>query len=360
MKVPHFIGVSPWTRRLRDDILRAAAFPSNVFITGPSGTGKELIARAVHQQSARSKGPFVPVDCTSLTGELFASHLFGHVKGAFTGADHERLGCFRVADHGTILLDEIGELSFEMQSRLLRVIQERMVVPLGSDEPMSIDVRIVAATNRDLMSDVQAGRFRLDLYYRLNVVSFRTVRLAERSEDIEPLAEHFLDRLMNEQGFPRKWLSQEALLALQRHGWPGNVRELQNVLERAAIFASGDEIGAEAIPSDISAEFFPSGLPIAAGNVPVAYGAAAFNESAITDKAISVGEQPWPTLADVQQAHISATLGRAFYNQSIASKMLNINRASLARKISRYGITVPLTRRGRPRKDVFGPPALPR
>jgi DNA-binding NtrC family response regulator len=342
MKVPHFVGVSPWTRRLRDDILRAAAFPSNVFITGPSGTGKELIARAVHQHSARNKGPFVPVDCTSLTGELFASHLFGHVKGAFTGADHERLGCFRVADHGTIFLDEIGELSFEMQSRLLRVIQERMVVPLGSDEPMSIDVRIVAATNRDLMSDVQAGRFRLDLYYRLNVVSFRTVRLAERTEDIQPLAEHFLDRLMNEQGFPRKWLSQEALLALLRHDWPGNVRELQNVLERAAIFASEDEIGAEAIPQEISAEAFQPTCRSAVGDAP------------------SVGEEPWPTLAEVQRTHINATLGHAFYNQSIAAKLLDIDRKGLARKISRYGISIPLAGRGRPRKDVSCPPGLPR
>ncbi len=171
----HFVGVSPWARLLRDNISRAAAFSSSVLITGPSGTGKELIARAVHEHSGRHAGPFVPVDCTSLTGELFASHLFGHVKGAFTGAEHPRLGCFRAADGGTIFLDEIGELSLELQSKLLRTLQERVVVPVGSDQPTGVDVRIIAATNRDLPREVEAGRFRLDLYYRLNVVSFEKI-----------------------------------------------------------------------------------------------------------------------------------------------------------------------------------------
>jgi DNA-binding NtrC family response regulator len=346
MKLPHFVGVSPSTRLLRDNIRRAAAYASSVLITGPSGTGKELIARGIHQHSARCDAPFVPVDCTSLTGELFASHLFGHIKGAFTGADHQRLGCFRVADHGTIFLDEIGELSLEMQSKLLRTIQERVVVPLGSDQPIAVDVRIIAATNRDLTSEVQAGRFRLDLYYRLNVVAFETVRLSDRPEDIAPLAEYFLDRLMSEQGFPRKRLSRDALLALQRHHWPGNIRELQNVLERAAIFATGDEIGTEAIPQNISADDFQPICPNSLHDVHVADPPA--------------GEALWPTLADVQRAHISATLDRVFYNQSIAAKKLDINRASLARKISRYGIKLPVARRGRPRKGESNAPELPR
>ena len=341
MSVHQFVGEATWTRLLRKKILQVAAFSSNVLITGPSGTGKELIARAIHEHSSRRAGPFIPVDCTSLTGELFASHLFGHVKGAFTGAEHQRLGCFRVAEGGTIFLDEIGELSLEMQSKLLRTLQERLVIPLGSDQPIPVNVRIIAATNRDLMSEVQAGRFRLDLYYRLNVIAIETVRLSERPEDITPLAEHFLDRLMSEQGFPRKRLSREALLALQRHDWPGNVRELQNVLERAAIFATGDEISAEAIPQEISGAFQPT------------------CQSAVSD-APGVGEEPWPTLADVQRAHISATLGHAFYNQSIAAKLLDIDRNGLARKISRYGISIPLALRGRPRKDVSCPPVLPR
>jgi len=346
MKLPHFVGVSPSTRLLRDNIRRAAAYASSVLITGPSGTGKELIARAIHQHSARCDAPFVPVDCTSLTGELFASHLFGHIKGAFTGADHQRLGCFRVADHGTIFLDEIGELSLEMQSKLLRTIQERVVVPLGSDQPIAVDVRIIAATNRDLTSEVQAGRFRLDLYYRLNVVAFETVRLSDRPEDIAPLAEYFLDRLMSEQGFPRKRISCEALLDLQRHHWPGNIRELQNVLERAAIFATGDEIGTEAIPQNISADDFQPIYPNPLHDVHVADPPA--------------GKALWPTLADVQRAHITATLDRVFYNQSIAAKKLDINRASLARKIGRYGIKLPRARRGRPRKGESNAPELPR
>jgi DNA-binding NtrC family response regulator len=352
MKLPHFVGVSAWTRLLCDNIGKAAAFSSNVLITGPSGTGKELIARAVHQHSARSKGSFVPVDCTSLTGELFASHLFGHVKGAFTGADHQRLGCFRVADNGTIFLDEIGELSFEMQSRLLRTIQERMVVPLGSDEAVPIDVRIIAATHRDLMADVQAGRFRLDLYYRLNVVSFKTVQLADRPEDIKPLAGHFLDRLVTEQGFPHKRLSREALKVLQRHDWPGNVRELQNVLERAAIFASGDEIGVEALPGEISA-IVPenSGVLVTISAEPVQPARPIVGGDAARTGAAVAGYESWPTLADVQRDHISATLGRAFYNQSIAAKLLDIDRKSLSRKINRYSIDIPLGRRGRPRRD---------
>jgi DNA-binding NtrC family response regulator len=326
----HLVGTSAWTASLRDKIAQVAAFPSNVLITGPSGTGKELIACAIHEQSPRRAGPFIPVDCTSLTGELFASHLFGHVKGAFTGADHPRLGCFRVADRGTILLDEIGELSGELQSKLLRTIQERMVAPLGSDEAMPIDVRIIAATNRDLPAEVAAGKFRLDLYYRLNVVALETISLRDRPDDIEPLAAHFLDRLSVHHGFPRRRLSGAAVVALRTHIWPGNVRELQNIIERAAVFAKGEEIGAELVPrSDQSA---PALL-----NAP----------SAPCER--GEGEQ-WPDLADKVREHIVATLERALYNQSVAAEMLSIDRASLARKIRHFGIPLPATRRGRPTK----------
>jgi DNA-binding NtrC family response regulator len=328
---------------LRKKILQVAAFSSNVLITGPSGTGKELIARAIHEQSSRAIGPFIPVDCTSLTGELFASHLFGHVKGAFTGADHPRLGCFRVADGGTLLLDEIGELSPEMQAKLLRTIQERVVVPLGSDEPVPIDVRIIAATNRNLLSEVHAGRFRLDLYYRLNVVSFETISLNERPEDIPALAAHFLNRLSIEHGFPKKWISPEALAALQAYSWPGNVRELQNVLERAAIFAPGEEIGMAAVAQDISAKFLtvPPCEPGEQDGPPNG----SFDGSA----------SDWPSLADIERQHIEATLQHVFYNQSQAAKMLKINRASLARKLKRYGVLAS-GRRGRPGKPGTAPP----
>src|SRR5262245_21577435 len=162
MSAVQIVGQSAWARSLRENIAQVARYSSTVLIVGPSGTGKELIARTIHEQSPRARQPFVPVDCTSLTGELFASHLFGHVKGAFTGANYERLGCFRAAEGGTILLDEVGEISLELQAKLLRTLQERTVVPVGSDAPAPVDVRILAATNRDLGADVRAGRFRLD------------------------------------------------------------------------------------------------------------------------------------------------------------------------------------------------------
>lgn len=330
MNLPHFVGASAWTQSLREKIVQVALFPSNVLITGPSGTGKELIARAIHADSPRRTGPFIPVDCTSLTGELFASHLFGHVKGAFTGADHPRLGCFRVADGGTLLLDEIGELTPDLQSKLLRAIQERIVVPLGSDEPTPLDVRIIAATNRDLPTEVAAGKFRLDLYYRLNVISLETMALRDRPDDVEPLAVHFLDKLSVQHGFPRRVLSPAAIIALRSYGWPGNVRELQNVIERAAVFAKGETIGPELIPrSDQS-------VPIRNDSRPACQNA--------------VDGDQWPNLGDKVREHVVATLERAFYNQSAAAQMLGIDRASLARKIRHFGILLPQTRRGRPTK----------
>jgi DNA-binding NtrC family response regulator len=329
MSLTHVVGRSAWTEALRQRIVQVAPFSSNVLITGPSGTGKELIARAIHQQSPRSAQPFIPVDCASLSGELFASHLFGHVKGAFTGADYQRLGCFRAAEGGTILLDEVGEISLDLQSKLLRTLQERVVVPVGSDQPLPVNVRILAATNRDLAKEVQNGRFRLDLYYRLNVISFETLALRERLDEIEPLAMHFLDKLALEQGMPRKRLSAAAVRALKTYSWPGNVRELQNVLERAAVFTMSDVI-------DAGAFSFAADAPATTALANVA------------PTLIPEGNSSWSTLDDIERAHIDRTLAHTFYNQSAAARLLNIDRASLARKIQRYGIQVPEARRGRP------------
>jgi DNA-binding NtrC family response regulator len=282
----------------------------------------------------------VPVDCTALTGELFASHLFGHDAGAFTGANCNRLGCFRVAEGGTIFLDEIGELSAELQSKLLRTIQERIVMPVGSDRPVPVNVRIVAATNRNLLQEVGAGRFRLDLFYRLNVIALESMPLCDRTDDLEPLANHFLEKLSIENGLPRKRLTSAALAAMQAYSWPGNVREFQNCLERAVVFGACDEIEADAIPRDRDMASIPRGDR-----------AQCASSSCDAAEEISPASSvPWPTLANVEAEHIRRTLACALYNQSAAAELLNIDRATLSRMIERHQVAIPASRRGRPRK----------
>jgi transcriptional regulator with PAS, ATPase and Fis domain len=240
------VGVSDWIKALRAEILRIAPHPSSVLISGPSGTGKELAARAIHFHSPRAMQPFIAVDCAAINGPLFTSHVFGHVKGAFTGADHAAIGCFRAADRGTIFLDEIGELELEFQAKLLRVLQQRTVTPVGGHTGVAVDVRILAATNCDLKAMVQAGRFREDLYYRLNVLSLKTIPLKDRTEDIGVLAEHVLARLALRYGMPVKRLSPHWLDCMRRHDWPGNVRELENFLERIAL-SDGQETHREGV-----------------------------------------------------------------------------------------------------------------
>jgi DNA-binding NtrC family response regulator len=235
LPIDQIIGDSPWTQKVRKRISQVANYRYSVLISGPSGTGKELVARAVHTHGPRADKPFIPVNCAALPTGLFASQLFGHMKGAFTGAAFNAIGCFRAAEGGTIFLDEIGELDFELQAKLLRVIQERKVVPVGAHEGIPVDVRIVAATNRDLEAEVKAGRFRLDLFYRLNVVSIETASLASRPEDIEVLARHFLAKAAIENGDELKRLSPAAMSLLKAYDWPGNIRQLQNVLEGAIV-----------------------------------------------------------------------------------------------------------------------------
>ena len=251
------IGCSAWTRQIRSEIGRVAPHDANVLIMGPTGTGKELIAREVHASSDRCSQPFIPVDCAATIGVLFASHVFGHVKGAFTGASHSALGCFRTADKGTIFFDEIGEMELSEQAKLLRVLQERAVVPVGGVTPIPVDVRVIAATNRDLSAEVQAGRFRADLFYRLSVICLRTESLSKRPEDIRPIAMHFLARLAVLHGLSVKPLSDEAWTMLENCNWPGNVRQLQNALEHATLFAEGKIIQPHDFPREVvaAAEF---------------------------------------------------------------------------------------------------------
>jgi DNA-binding NtrC family response regulator len=336
--VGEIIGVSAWARDIRANIISVSACPSNVLITGPTGTGKEVIARAIHAYSARANKPLIPVDCAAVAGTLFASHLFGHVKGAFTGAGHATLGCFRAAHGGTIFLDEIGELESEMQMKLLRVLQQRAVVPIGSHQETPVDVRVIAATNRDLEHEVRDGRFREDLFYRLNVVCLRTIPLRQRAEDVEPLSRSFLDKLASTHTMPQKRLSSEALARLKCHDWPGNVRELENALERAFFFSRGDEILAPDVLSGIELSDKATHppvitLPIAGSTEPAAGECCG---DGLGDCCMAVVDGHWRTIGEVEREHIRRTLILTDFNQSATARLLNMERHQLARKIRHY------------------------
>jgi transcriptional regulator with GAF, ATPase, and Fis domain len=233
------VGKSTALRKVLQQVDAVGPTDSTVLILGETGTGKELIARAVHQRSRRKHKPLVQVNCTSIPKELFESEFFGHAKGAFTGAIKDRAGRFEAATGGTLFLDEVGEIPLELQSKLLRVLQEKSYERVGEERTRRANVRIVAATNRDLKREVDAGRFREDLYYRLNVFPLRIAALRERKEDIPLLATHFIELLINELGCPKPRLTRAGVETLQCYEWPGNIRELRNVIERAVIFARG-------------------------------------------------------------------------------------------------------------------------
>jgi DNA-binding NtrC family response regulator len=331
------VGHSEWVEQTRAVIRAVAPYSSSILITGPSGTGKELIARAIHNLSPRSVRRFIPVDCASITGPLFASHMFGHLKGAFTGATYNAVGCFRAAEGGTIFLDEIGELDLELQAKLLRVLQERVVTPVGSHDGAPVDVRILVATNRDLQQEVAAGRFREDLYFRLNVVSIQSRPLRERSEDIEVLAEHFLRRFTVENGMPLKRLSEAARKQLRGYPWPGNIRELENAIERAILFSPGELIEAGV-------------LPTVAASIPDTISSIGFTESAAGPALQHTADDGrWLTAAEVQRRHILRTLEHTEYNQSAAARLLGMDRHQLRRRMAEYGLMTPgQAKRGRP------------
>ncbi len=246
-----FIGASAAFNSILDTIKTVAARKCSVIITGETGTGKEMVARRIHACSDRAGCIFVPVDCSTLTGQLFESQLFGHVKGAFTGAIDNTLGFFRAANGGTIFLDEISEIPLELQAKMLRVLQENIVTPLGSTKSFSIDVRVLCATNRELRQIVREKKFRADLYYRLNVVNLEVPPLRERKEDIIPLAEYFLTQQSQFYGEPTKAISPKVRRLLISYSWPGNVRELANAMERAYILSPFREIRTLALPPEI-------------------------------------------------------------------------------------------------------------
>lgn len=285
---------------------------STLLITGESGTGKEVLARYIHSLSERVEGPFTSINCGALPENLLESELFGHVKGSFTGAVRDKDGLLVAAGGGTFFLDEVGEMPPSLQVKLLRALQEREVVPVGATEPLAIDVRIIAATNRDLEDEVRRGTFRSDLYYRLNVISLHLPPLRERVSDIPLLAEHFLANLSARDGGRNFTLSEAALALLQRYDWPGNTRELENALERATVLTRGEVIEVEALPARVVEE----------RSAPL------------------VDERPPdnPTLEIIERAYILWVLQNEGGNKARAAEVLGIDPSTLYRKLNRYGI----------------------
>ena len=236
------VGRSYTIKALLDKIEKVAPSPARVLVTGENGTGKELVARAVHRLSARAEGPFVEVNCAAIPSELIESELFGHMKGSFTGAIQDRAGKFELANHGTLFLDEIGDMSLAAQAKVLRVLEDGVVTRIGGSKPISVDVRVIAATNKDLEHEIAEGKFREDLYYRLNVVPVTVPPLRDRREDIPQLVAHFTERLTRNEGMPPRVVADDAVQRLTEYDWPGNVRELRNTVERLLILASGPRI----------------------------------------------------------------------------------------------------------------------
>jgi len=304
------VGESAAIGSIKDIAASIASRRSTVLIQGETGTGKEMLARHIHTLSDRADKAFVPVDCSSLTDTLFESQLFGHVRGAFTGAIRDSLGFIRAADTGTLFLDEIGELSLPLQAKLLRVIQERAVVPVGDVKAYPVDVRVIAASNRDLGAMVRKGTFREDLFFRLNVISMNVPPLRERPQDVLPLARHFLEQQASIYDESVKKLSPEAREALQAYAWPGNVRELANVIEHAHVLSSPHEIAVTDLP-----------------------------DSVIADRAGPVLGSDL-RLEDLERRAINEALRRTNGNKAAAARLLGLNIQKLNRHIEKLGIAV--------------------
>jgi DNA-binding NtrC family response regulator len=293
---------------------KVARTDSSVLITGESGTGKELVARAIHFTSERANGRFLPINCGALPETLLESELFGYKRGAFTGAMNEKIGLLKSADKGTVFLDEIGDMPPPLQVKLLRVLQEREVYPLGSNDPVSFDVRVLCATNKDLELEAKAGRFREELLYRINVITIRLPPLRERKDDIPLLASHFLKKFERSLGRGGIRFSKGAMKLLLGYAWPGNVRELENTIERAAILAETDVIHSHDLPDKLRTNAMPAGAEFDNGNV---------------------------TLEDLEREHIKRVLGKVEGNKDRAAQMLGIHVSTLYRKMQRYRLDGP-------------------
>jgi DNA-binding NtrC family response regulator len=312
-----FVGDRPvGTNKSWLDILRlaetVAPTDSTVLLQGESGTGKEVLSRFIHDLSNRTDGPFLSINCGALPEGLLESELFGHVKGSFTGAVKDKMGLFAAATGGTFFLDEIGETTPATQVKLLRALQHREVIPVGSTDAIPVDARLIAATNRDLDEEIKIGRFRSDLYYRLNVISIHLPPLRQRRDDIPVLSEHFLQRISHLRNETPKRLQPAAVEALQEYAWPGNVRELENALERAVILTPGEHIGVDVLPERVTAR---RAEPLVSARTPTN-----------------------PTLDAVERAYIMWVLQSEGGNKSRAAEVLGIDPSTLYRKLSRYGV----------------------
>jgi DNA-binding NtrC family response regulator len=308
------IGSSEEMLRVFKMVEKVADSEATILIQGESGTGKELIAREIHYRSRRNSGPFVSINCGAIPRDLLESNLFGHVKGSFTGAVRDAQGMFQVAEGGTFFLDEVGEMPLATQVKLLRALQEREIIPVGGTQPVKVDCRLVAATNAELEREVAEGRFRADLYYRLNVIPIKLPPLRQRRDDIPLMVDHFLKRNAAA-GNSTKTVAKEALDLLMKYDWPGNVRELENVLERAMILDEGGTIGPEDLPDMIR-----------------------FGES---HRGTLVIDSPTLTLEELEKEYILKVLNYTRWQKKRASELLGINASTLYRKLIAYGVEKP-------------------
>ncbi len=318
------VFASPKFRAVYDLTLQVAASDANILILGESGTGKELIAGTLHRNSLRRDQPFVSLNCAALSDTLLESQLFGHLRGAFTGAIMNQKGLLEEADGGTLFLDEIGDVSPAVQAKLLRVIQERDFIPIGSTRPKKVDVRFVAATNKDLQREVSEGRFREDLYYRLNVITIELPPLRERPEDVAPLAIHFMRKFAGRMSKAIHSFEPDAMEALQRYGWPGNVRELENVMERAVILTNGPSITTAALPLRPASTALAQPTVLSALSVPPA-----------------TAPSRMVPLEEMERHHIEAVLKGTGYHKSRTAEILKISRRTLDRRIEEFGLMDP-------------------
>ncbi len=333
------VGKSPAMQEVYKAIGRVAPTDATVLIRGESGTGKELVARALYQHSLRSDKPFLVINCVAIPATLLESELFGYEKGAFTGAADRRVGKIERANRGAIFLDEIGDMPFEIQSKILRLLQERSIERLGGREPINVDVRIIAATNRNLEKAVEEGRFREDLYYRLKVVSLTLPPLRERWEDVDILADHFLARFSREMGAVNPGMTREARDLLRSYPWPGNVRELANAIQKALIFTRGFPLE----PGEIA-----RAIGLSEDSAPVVSGATAKETEAAAAAAIrgrlSAAGEDEPVFEELMDAHAALILKEALTltagNRTRAAKLLGMSRPTLLSKIEKYGLNI--------------------